>query len=87
MKIESMNLNSELRAQLGLRKRSDRPAIQIRPAIVATEKETEAQYYDKEFRKIHFKVAVIISLLVAGTLTLIFNLPGLIDRFYPSVRN
>ena len=82
-----MNLNQELRTQLGLRKRSDSPAKQMKPVIMETEETTETKYYDKEFRKFHVKVAVIISVLVAGTLALIFNLPGLIDRFYPSIKN
>jgi hypothetical protein len=87
MKIESINLSHELRAQLKMRKGTDRPAMQLRPAPIASESEKEAKYYEKEFRKFHIKLALIISTIVAATLTLIFNLPGLIDRFYPSIRN
>ena len=87
MKIESMNLNRELRAQLGLRKQlSDRPAVQLRSNLPENENKSEARYYEKEFKKFHIKLAVIISIIVAGMLTLIFHLPGLIDRFYSSVK-
>jgi hypothetical protein len=48
-------------------------------ALIDTRVDEEARYYDNEFRKWHYKLAVIIVALVAGLFIFALNLPQLID--------
>jgi hypothetical protein len=61
--------------------RSSRRINRANPEPVLNEKDAEAKYYDKEFKKWHIKLALIIVTILAGLFMLIFSLPILIHLF------
>jgi hypothetical protein len=71
------DFSADIRAKLALSKNSNRKT-QAKSVVMDTLAEAETKYYKKEFRKWHYKLAIIVGLIVTALYAFILNVPRLI---------